>query len=422
MRTSEIAATAKTEWAGYWHLPLVAAFGYSIAGLHIYGIGPLMQPIHDAFGWSRAQTLSGSAIVSFAVALASVPMGVVIDRFGPRRVALCGIVLMGAAVATLGTATGTMTNWLALWALVAICAIPVQATVWTSAVVSRFDASRGLALAVSLCGASIGAFAIPLVSTWLVGRFGWRQAFMGLGGIWAIGLLPLLFLFFRGAQDRGRATVRSPAASDTASGFTLAEALRTTAFYRLLFATGFFTFAIFGAIVNFVPIVTDRGTAPMQAASAASLIGLLSLLGRLSTGAVLDRLPAHLVGAVCFLIPIPACAFLLTDVAGVAGYFCAAALLGLSLGAEIDVIAYLATRHFGLKHFGAIQGALLCATALGAALGPLGAGATFDRFGTYAPFLVTTLALMFISSIVIGTGGGTPKRVAMGTAAKASAS
>ena len=382
-----------------------------------------MEPLHQEFGWTRAQTLSGSAIVSFVVALASVPMGVLIDRLGPRRIALVGLLLMGTSVALLSTATGTMANWLALWVIVAVSSIFVQATVWTSAVVSRFDAARGLALAVTLCGSSIGAFVLPLLSTWLAGTFGWRQAFMGLGGIWALVLLPFVFLSFRGAQDGGReARVQSRIAADLLPGLTLAEALRTSAFYRLLLATGFFTFSIFGGIVNFVPILTGSGAAPMTAASAASLIGVFSLVGRLSTGAVLDRLPAHLVGAACFLIPIPACALLLGDAVGTGGYFAAAALFGLTLGAEVDVIAYLATRHFGLKNFGAIQGALLCATALGAALGPLGAGATFDHFGSYAHFLTSTIVLMFVSALIIGTGSGGPKRVELSADAKASAS
>jgi MFS family permease len=414
-------ATTKTEWANYWYLPLVAALGYSAAGLHVYGIGPLMEPLHQEFGWTRAQTLGGSAMVSFVVALASVPMGVLIDRVGPRRIALIGLLLIGVAVATLSTATGTLSNWFALWAIVALCSIPVQATVWITAVVSRFDAARGLALAITLSGASIGAFVFPLLSTWLVQTSGWRHAFFGLGGIWAVALLPLVFLFFRGAQDGTRETrVRSRAAADLLPGLTLAQALRTSAFYRLLLATLFFTFSIFGSVVNFVPILTDSGAAPMTAASAASLVGIFSLLGRLSTGAVLDRFPAHLVGAICFLIPIPACALLLTDVTGI-GYFAAAALFGLTLGAEVDVIAYLATRHFGLKNFGAIQGALLCATAVGAALGPLGAGATFDHFRSYEHFLALTLVLMFISAIIIGTGSDGSKRAQARASAEASA-
>jgi len=418
------AGSARAEWTSYWHQPFVAALGYSVAGMHVYGIGPLMEQLQQQFGWTRAQILSGSAIVSFVVALASVPMGVLIDRLGPRRIALIGAPMMCAAVASLSTATGTMANWLALWALVALASIPIQATVWTSAVVSRFDAARGLALAVALCGSSIGAFTFPLLSTWLVQTFDWRQAFAGLGGIWALVLLPFVFLFFRGAQDdSGYVHVHSRApAADTMPGLTLAEALRTSAFYRLLFATGFFTFSIFGCIVNFVPILTGSGAALMTAASAASLIGVFSIVGRLSTGAILDRLPAHLVGAVCFLIPIPACVLLLTELAGVRGYFVAAALFGVTLGAEIDVIAYLATRHFGLRNFGAIQGGLLCATALGAATGPLGAGATFDRYGSYALFLASTIVLMLASALIIGTGGGASNRAGLRADAEVSAS
>jgi len=95
--------------------------------------------------------------------------------------------------------------------------------------------------------------------------------------------------------------------------------------------------------------------------------------------------------------------FLLSDAGASLGYF-AAALFGVTLGAEVDVIAYLAARHFGLRNFGTIQGALVCATAVGAASGPITAGATFDRYGSYDGFLMLTIALMVISSAIVGTG------------------
>lgn len=112
-----VTSAGKTEWANYWCLAVVAALGYSTAGLHIYGIGPLMQPLQLAFGWTRTQILSGSAMVSFVIALTSVPMGMLIDRFGPRLIGLIGVLLMGASVAILGTTTGSMTHWLSLWAV-----------------------------------------------------------------------------------------------------------------------------------------------------------------------------------------------------------------------------------------------------------------------------------------------------------------
>src|SRR5690606_19116826 len=140
MSMTPSAGSAKAEWAKYWSLPLVAALGYSVSSLHLYGLGPFMEPLQQEFGWSRAQVLSGSVIVSLLVSAAGVSCGFFIDRLGPRRIALLGLILIGASVASCGTATGSMTNWLLLWSLLAISLIFGQAPVWTAAVVSRFDA------------------------------------------------------------------------------------------------------------------------------------------------------------------------------------------------------------------------------------------------------------------------------------------
>lgn len=395
--------SAKAEWTASWRVVLAAALGYSVSGLHIYPLGVFIAPIQEAFGWSRAQTLSGTAIVSFAVALAAVPTGILLDRFGARRIALAGVILIALAVALLGTATGSLTNWWMLWLLVALCASPVQATVWTSAVAKRFDTSRGFALAVTLNGAALGALCLPLLATVLIERFGWQPAFGLMAMIWVGTLLPVLFFFFR--TDAGTRGAQPPGAlpPQAQPGLTLGQALRQPAFYKLYAACGLFILVVMGAMVNFVPILTDRGVTPLAAAGAASLIGVFSIIGRLATGMVLDRFPARLVAAVAFILPLPACLLLLSPQSGPAGGMAAAAFLGLALGAEIDVVTYLATRRFGLKHFGAIQGALLSAIALGSAIGPVAAGASFDVFGAYGPFLTVAGVVMVASSLLVSS-------------------
>lgn len=403
---------AFTEWRRYWYLPIAAALGYATAVMYVYSLGPFIEPIQKEFGWSRAKISSGITIAAFFSALFCIPVGILVDRIGPRRVGLTGVILMCAAVALLGTATGSDANWLLLWGVLAIATLWVQATVWTAAVNSRFAQSRGLALAVTLSGASVSAALFPVLATWLIGLVGWRSTFMLVGGGWLALVLPIMLLGFRGARDGGaKAGVTAPAAAaapaPVLTGLTLQEGLRSPALYKLVMVGGFFAFTAIGVVVHFVPILTDTGTQPLAAAGVASLIGIFSIVGRLGTGFLLDRLPGHLVGAVSSVLPIVASALLLLDGANPAHQVAAAVCFGLTLGSEVDVVAYLSAKYFGLKNFGALYGAAVMALSLGTAFGPLGAGAMYDRFGDYDQFLVLIAVLMGASALALWSMGST---------------
>jgi MFS family permease len=404
-----VSRNAATEWRSFWFLPIAAALGYSTSVIHVYSLGPFIEPLQREFGWSRAQISVGISVASFISAIFCIPVGILVDRIGPRRVALIGVLAMTAAFALLSTTTGGTANWIMLWIIISLGTLWVQATVWTSAVASRFEVSRGLAFAITLSGGSLSAAVFPMLATWLIRFYGWRTAFAAMGGIWAALVFPILFLLFRGAYDAthtGRAA--TPRASNTLAGFTLAQGLRSPTLYKLLMAAGLFSFTTIGAVVHFVPILTDRGAAPLAAAGIASLVGVFSIVGRLGTGVLLDKFPGHLVGAVAFLLPIIAAVLLQLDGANSISQAIAAATLGLTLGSEVDVIAYLAARHFGLKSFGALYGAMVMALSLGTAFGPLAAGAVFDHYHSYAPFLMLTTLLMGASAVALFSLGPTP--------------
>lgn len=399
-------SSAAQEWRQHWVLPLVAALGYSTAVLSTYGLGPFVEPLEHEFGWSRASISFGLTIVGFSGAALGIPVGLLVDRFGPRRVGLTGAVLMPAAIALLGTATGSLANWFVLWSIVACANFWLQATVWTSAVSSRFELSRGLALAVTLSGGSLTSALLPLIATAVIVSYDWRTAYMAVGGIWFAMAFPLIFLFFRGAQDRdGKKQAIAKSDAPQLPGVSVAEALRMAAFYQLVAASGLFAFAGVGVLVHFVPILTDRGATPMGAAGVASLIGVFSIAGRLGTGLLLDRLPARAVGSVVFLMPVVACFLLLFDGANTLYQMVSAAFFGITLGAEVDVIAYLAVKHFGLRNYGVLFGSMSAALATGTALGPLAAGAAFDAYRGYSQFLGLTAILMVIGSLAVATLG-----------------
>ena len=396
-----VAPNAAGEWRRAPMLPVAAALGYATSVFHIYGLAPYIEPISTSFGWSRTQTTVGLTIATLVQAICSIPIGILVDRIGPRFLGLTGALLTAGAFALLGTATGDATNWYLLWGVMAVATLPVQATIWTSAVASRFEASRGMAFAVTLCGASFAIAVFPLLGTKLIAAYGWRHALAVQAAIWIAVAWPVLFFFFRGADNRP-ATGTAPAPADL-TGMSFANGVRSTVYLRLLIASLLFTFTIVALAVHFVPILTGRGFGKVEAAGLAGLVGIFSIIGRLGTGLLLDRFRGSLVGAAAFLLPVGGCLILIAGSQSSFAVAGAAALIGLTLGSEIDVVVYLVTRHFGLKSFGALYGGLLAALSLGTATGPLTASYVFDRYGNYTPFLWITIGFMIASSLSLAS-------------------
>ena len=399
----QIETGALAEWRRHTMLPIAGALGYATSVIYPFSIGAYIEPISKEFGWSRTLTTSGLTIALLIQVIGSFPIGVLVDKIGPRMLAIAGMPLAILAFALLGTATGDAANWYFLWVLTGFAVLPILPPVWTGAVASRFNASLGLALAVTLCGASVAAAIFPIISAKMIELFGWRDAFAWHAGMWLLIAYPAILLFFRGARDRRgtRAVRESQAERREASGVTLAEGLRSSVYHRLLVANLMFAFAVLGLVVHFIPIVTDSGIGRLEAAGMASLIGFVGIGGRLVTGLLLDRFRASIVGGCAVLLPVIGCLVLIATGVSPMGAMVAAAFIGLSLGAEVDVIAYITTRHFGLKSFGALYGGLISLIAAGTATGPLGAAGIYDFFGNYRPFIWLSVVLLATASLLL---------------------
>jgi MFS family permease len=402
-------AESGVEWRRYWPVVLAAALGHSATTLPVYSLGPFIVPLQQEFGWTRAQISLGGTITLAVSALLGLAVGLLIDRWGPRRVGLIGMVVMCSAYALLSTVSTNILSWFLHWALLGICGSWIQPTIWSGAVATRFDASRGLAIALTVSGAGIGAAVLPPLATFLIADYGWRGGFIGIAAIWATVALPIIFLFFRGAQDGQKARNRGErqAAGDALPGLTIAQGLRSPVLYKLGLAGMFFSFSAVGLIVHFVPVLESLGVARMTAAGIAGIIGLTSIAGRLATGFLLDRLPGDKVAMGALFLPTIAAALILSS-HSTAGLSMAAAILGLSLGSEFDVLMYLATRHLGLKRFGMLFAVIMVFLAIGSASGPVVAGAIFDQFGSYTPYIWLLFPVVTVASLLIGFLGSYP--------------
>jgi MFS family permease len=357
----------------------------SVFGL-LVGNGPIMQftfgifllPITKEFGWSRASTSSALVIGLMMTAICVPFAGRLIDRYGIRRVTLPAIVLFAACLAAISQFATTPTAFVALYALMGVAAAGQTPLPYAKAIASWFDARRGLALGIAMSGVGLGAALVPQIAQWLVAHSGWRSAYLGLAGlVLALGV-PAVALAVREAEGPG-GTAASAAGAPGMSG---AEALRSGAFWKLALAFFAVALATNGAIAHVVPLLVDRGIAPPMAAGAMAFAGLALTGGRLFAGWLLDRIHAPYVAAIFILMPLCGILMLLAGVApGIAPV--AIVLIGLGLGAEVDLIAFLLSRYLGIRCFGELYGYLFAIFILGSGIGPWVMGLAFDRTGSY---------------------------------------
>jgi nitrate/nitrite transporter NarK len=412
MSTQRPSATA--EWRAYWTLAVAALVGYSTIGLQSYGLSPFVASLEREFGWTRSDVMIGVSVSNGIGIFLNIIIGMIVDRFGSRRVALTGLVVMTGSFALLASATGALLNWAMLWAILAVGVVLVQSTVWMRVLGRYFDRSRGFAFAFALSGTSILAIFLPTYSTWLIQTYGWRLAFVGVAATWLLVTLPIVFLFFR--EDRGET---GPASAPAASGpppqlpgLTFREGLRTRAFWLLVISFGCFSFFSMTVATNLVPLLSETGVSAMEAAGIASIMGLVGIVVRLSVGVLLDRLPGNLIGMVTLFLPVVGACILLLPAPGTIALSIAVASFGAAIGAEMDVALYLATRHFGLRAFASLFNAVITGGALMAAIGPFVGGKLHDMTGSYASLLVAIACVMTIGALAMAMIGKTPGRIA----------
>ncbi len=363
----------------------------SFGSLVIFTFGAFVKPLNERFGWSRGQISLAFTFAALMVAISSPALGRAIDRLGVRRVLLPCVAVYGAAF----TSLSVLSSLPALYAAYIVMGIVGNGTAhlaWARVISASFNERRGMALATMMAGVGAGAIGIPPLATWLIGAFGWSAACLILGAaIFLFGFLPpLLFL----PELRG-----AGAGAHAAGSFRSVQGSRV---FRLLIGSFFlFSLSINGVLAHVIPMLQDRGLSASAAAFAASTLGVLTLMGRLLTGALLDRFHGAYVAAVFFAIAALGVAAL-TQASTIPAAYMAAGLIGLGMGAEADVMPYLVSRYFPLEAFSEIYGYSFTAYAFAAAYGPLLMGWSFDRFHSYGAAALALAGAMMAAAITIG--------------------
>lgn len=372
---------------------------FSIVGFAFYGLPFFYDFFVRELGWTRAQVTSGNAFAKLVIGpLFGFFAGVVVDRFGPRRLMLVGILLAGLAPIGLGGTTTLLAfyTFYLMNALGYVTGGPLPNQVMLS---HWFDAGRGKAMGIAYLGIGVGGALVPLLAHALTEAIGWRSALKVLGLLMIAIALPLAF-FVREPAGAGKGTAPASPAAGMARDSIL-DVLRQPAFYLLALGSMASIGAVGGTTQNLkLYFAMDRGMAQGRVAELISLVLVGSIAGRLLMGWLADRWPKKRVMLLVYLI-VASSIPLLWAAPSPTTLRAAAVVFGIGLGGDYMIIPLMAAELFGLQRMGRVMGIVLTADGVAEAVVPMAVATLRDRSGSYGPGFALLVALAVLGAVAV---------------------
>jgi MFS family permease len=339
---------------------------------------------------------------------ASAPLaGWLIDRHGSRKIILLATSLFGSILLLNKPLVANLGQFYLFNIALGLVGTGVGPLPYGRVVSLWFDRSRGLALGLMMVGIGSGAIVMPSLAQWLIAKFGWHSAYIVLGSAVVFIALPVVAGLLRerpedmGLLPDGKCPETVGAESETlVSGLSTLDAFRTGTFWLMVSAFFLVSASVQGCVIHLAAMFGDHGISPQTAALGSSVAGASVLLGRVGAGYLLDRFFAPRVANAFFAGTAVGIGLLWMGSSAVI-LFVGALFVGLGLGAELDLIAYLTGRYFGLCAFGRIYGSAFAAFALAGAIGPLIMGAGFDSTGSYRVPLASFFAATLLATVLM---------------------
>ncbi|MCB2079873.1 MAG: MFS transporter [Novosphingobium sp.] len=407
MNVAQGAMTARDEWKTGWTVVFAGFMGMFFFSVLFGSMSVFMGPLTEEFGWSRTLVSAGMSISSVFTAILSPFFGILIDKFGSRKVALPGVIVTAVATAAIGLASGSSAQWLLLWSVYAVVSLSAGTTVWTAAVAGVFDKAQGLAIGFALAGATAAHAVMPPLANYLIDTIGWRMAFAWLGLGWgAVAFVITWFLFYDVHDGRGvgtRGVKRESTGNAQFPGLTISEAWKSRALWSIGISIIIIMMMSIGLFFHQIEILIGTGVDRTNAAWLASLAGGMGIVGKLITGILLDRYRGSLVGGITMSTTAIAFALLIYGTQSTALLVVAMMVNGYTAGAKLQIGSYLTVRYCGMKNFGKIYGFMSSLVGIGSGLGPIVAGMIFDMSGNYTAFLIAGAVGMLLSSMLLIT-------------------
>lgn len=368
----------------------------------------------EEFGWSRGATAAAFSIASIVQGMLSPVVGILVDRWGPRRVMLGGACLLGGACA-LSSRIDSLLSLYLVTGVLAACGLCAVSWVPSGALIAGwFTERRGSMLGLAFSGMGAGVLVIGPLAQWLITGYGWRAAYVVLGLGTLVVLIPLVWLGVREppvvvAPSRGEVQGASPAAAPR--GGEVGDALRTRAFWALFCAYLCTPLAVFSVVTHQVAFAVDQGFPRLFVAGIFGLTGLLSTVGRIMFGIAADRIGratsatisygCTAVGTLCLLG--------LEVWPHAAALYAYALFFGLGFGARGPIITAMASQLFPGRRFGVIYGILSVGNGIGGGIAPWFGGVVHDLTGSYRVAFLIAVGFCALGSVCFWIARPRPK-------------
>lgn len=382
-------------------LLLVAAGVRSVPGI-------MLVPIMQDTGWERSAISLAVSIGLVVFGLASPFAGALIGRFGPRRVAVAGIMLMAISS---GASAAMREIWQMdlIWGALSGLSTGLGGAVVGASVANRwFYTRRGLVSGIFGAATSAGQLIFTPALTGLVLGLGWRSTSLIVAGLATLIIIPVWLIMRDEPADKAllpygapaSAAIAPPARTQAAHGSVMAGALRSPTFWMLagtFFVCGFSSNGIIGT--HFMAYAADCGLGALTAAGLLSVMGVMNFAGTMGSGWLTDRVdPRRLLliyyvfrGASLLLLP------LFTEEVGLSFFMI---LFGLDYIATVPPTQVLVADNFGRKNVGLVYGWVFCAHQLGAALSSALGGAIREQFGAYGFAFAVSGVMAIVAGLV----------------------
>ena len=396
-----------------WVIVFTAGVGLLLgyAPVFVYSFSVFIKSLAQDFHTSRTSISFAFTLANIMQSVGAPLIGRLVDRFGAHKVIVPSTVIFGLVIISFKYFSTSLWQLYAFFIVIGLIGTGT-APVPYGIVVSRwFDRRRGLALGLMMMGLSSGAILMPPIAQRLIVLFGWRTAYAIVGFVVLAISVPVVGIFLKdspekmGLQPDGEPDLNTGStARKNEQGVNWSVARREPTFWFLAGAFFLLGASVHACVIHLVPMLTDRGISVERAAFASSLLGVALLIGRVFTGYFLDRFFGPYVAMLLFSGVAVGISLFLTGAGGSLPLL-AVFLVGLGMGAEADIIAYLTSRYFGLRSFGEIYGYLFATFTLAGALGPVLMGVGFDHLGSYRAPLLFFLAATLVATALLSRLG-----------------